>query len=286
MPLDNPPLTLAVRAMEPMPPEPSPNPAELPRRAGGGTSPRFWFLTAAIAILGAPALQGGRAQGAERVHFSRDVLPILAQNCFTCHGPDAKARKADLRLDQKAIALRKSEPVIVPGKSQESELVERITSQELDLVMPPPKSGHKLSAHQIEILTRWIDQGAEWGRHWAFEPLARPAPPAAQVRSWARNHLDLFILARLESEGLQASGEAGRARLIRRLSLDLTGLPPTPEEVDAFLADPRPGAYEAVVERLLASPAYGERMATDWLDGARYADTNGYQNDFARTMWP
>ena len=179
------------------------------------------------------------ALGAERVHFSRDVLPILAQNCFTCHGPDAKARKADLRLDQKAIALRKAEPVIVPGKSRDSELVERITSQEPDEVMPPPKSGRKLSARQIEILTRWIDQGAEWGRHWAFEPIARPAPPAVQDRSWARNALDLFILARLESEGLKPSSAAGRATLIRRVSLDLTGLPPMPEEVDAFLADPR-----------------------------------------------
>ncbi len=239
-----------------------------------------------MAILWASILEGNLAQGAERVHFSRDVLPILAQNCFTCHGPDGKARKADLRLDQKASALRKAEPVIVPGKSRDSELVERITSPELDLVMPPPKSGHKLTAHQIEILTRWIDQGAEWGRHWAFEPISRPDPPAVRARSWARNPLDLFILTRLESEGLTASSEAGRTTLIRRLSLDLTGLPPAPEDVDAFLADPLAGAYEAVVERLLASAAFGERMATDWLDGARYADTNGYQNDFARTMWP
>jgi len=239
-----------------------------------------------MATLWASILQGSLALGSERVHFSRDVLPILAQNCFTCHGPDAKARKAELRLDQKATALRKSEPVILPGKSSGSELVHRITSQEPDEVMPPPKSGRKLSAHQIEILTRWIDQGAEWGRHWAFEPIVRPVPPGVKATSWARNPLDSFILARLESEGLKASSEAGRATLIRRLSLDLTGLPPTPEEVDAFLADPCDGAYLALVERLLASPAHGERMAMDWLDGARYADTNGYQNDFARTMWP
>jgi len=272
--------------MELMLSEPSPNSTKPPRRPGGGALLRFWSLTTQIAILCAWSLQVSLAFGAERVHFSRDVLPILAQNCFTCHGPDAKARKADLRLDQKEIALRKSEPVIVPGKSAESELIQRITSQELDVVMPPPKSGHKLSAHQIEILTRWIDQGAEWGRHWAFEPITPPRPPAVKARAWATNPLDEFILARLEDEGLKASIEAGRATLIRRLSLDLTGLPPTPEEVDAFVADPRPSAYEALVDRLLASPAHGERMAMDWLDGARYADTNGYQNDFARTMWP
>jgi hypothetical protein len=224
--------------------------------------------------------------GSDRVNFSRDVLPILAQNCFTCHGPDAKTRKADLRLDQKASALRSAEPMIIPGKSGASELVERITSDDPEMVMPPPKSGRKLSASQIETLTRWIDQGAVWVRHWAFEPISRPPAPAVQSRAWPRNPLDDFILSRLEHEGLKPSSEAGRATLIRRVCLDLTGLPPTPEEVDGFVADPCAGAYEALVERLLGSPSYGERMAMDWLDGARYADTNGYQNDFARTMWP
>jgi hypothetical protein len=261
-------------------------PAELRRRPGRQTSLQSWSVAACTAILVCSLLEGRLALGSDHVHFSRDVLPILAANCFTCHGPDAKARKADLRLDQKAIALRTSEPVIVPGKSRESELVFRITSQDADVVMPPPKSGRKLTAAQIEILTRWIDQGAEWGRHWAFEPIERPLPPAVATPSWTRNSIDSMILSRLERERLKPASAAGRATLMRRVSLDLTGLPPTPEEVDAFLADPRPGAYEALVERLLASPAYGERMAMDWLDGARYADTNGYQNDFARTMWP
>ncbi len=176
--------------------------------------------------------------------------------------------------------------MIVPGRSGASELVERITSHDADLIMPPPKSGRKLTAGQIETLTRWIDQGAHWGRHWAFEPIGRPALPAVGEKSWLRNPLDAFILAQLESEGLKPSVPAAAATMIRRVYLDLTGLPPTPEEVDAFVSDTRPLAYEHLVERLLAAPAYGERMAMDWLDGARYADTNGYQNDFARTMWP
>jgi mono/diheme cytochrome c family protein len=243
-------------------------------------------FTAGVAIVASSILGGNLAAGADRVNFSRDVLPILAQNCFTCHGPDAKARKADLRLDQKASALRAAEPVIVPGKSGASELVERITSRDPELAMPPPKSGRKLSARQIEILTRWIDQGAVWGKHWAFEPINRPGLPAVQSKRWVRNPLDAFILNRLETEGLKPAVEARRATVIRRLYLDLTGLPPTPEEVAAFASDSSPAAYENLVERLLASPAYGERMAMDWLDGARYADTNGYQNDFARTMWP
>jgi len=256
------------------------------RRRRRGPSPPCWYFAATLLILLASIGGGNLAVGSDRVNFSRDILPILAANCFTCHGPDAKARKADLRLDQKSGALRQAEPVIVPGKSRDSELVHRITSQDGDLMMPPPKTGRKLTGSQIEILTRWIDQGAEWGRHWAFEPIVRPVPPAVKARLWVRNPLDSFIEARLESEALNASSAAGRATLIRRVSLDLTGLPPLPAEVDAFLADPHDNAYEARVERLLASPAYGERMAMDWLDGARYADTNGYQNDFARTMWP
>jgi hypothetical protein len=256
------------------------------RRHGVGSAARFSFLTVVGVALCVLLSAVSVSFGAERVQFSRDVLPILAQNCFTCHGPDAKTRKADLRLDQKASALRTAEPVIVPGKSGASELVERITSHDAELVMPPPKSGRKLSTGQIEVLTRWIDQGAIWGQHWAFEPIAKPAAPAVKLPSWARNPLDAFILSRLKHEGLKPSPEAGRATLLRRVTLDLTGLPPTPEEVEAFVADSRPDAYEHLVQRLLASPAYGERMAMDWLDGARYADTNGYQNDFARTMWP
>ncbi|ODU01649.1 MAG: hypothetical protein ABS79_01350 [Planctomycetes bacterium SCN 63-9] len=226
------------------------------------------------------------ARGENPVVFSRDILPILSENCFQCHGPDHKSREADLRLDTQEGALRKVDPVIVAGQSGQSELIERIISQDVDEVMPPPKSGKKLTQSQIDLLKRWIDQGAPWGKHWAFESPKAALPETIRDQSWPRNPIDQFILARLESENLGPSPEASKATLIRRVTLDLTGLPPTTAEVDAFLADPSPGAYEALVDRLLASPAYGERMATDWLDGARYADTNGYQNDFARTMWP
>jgi mono/diheme cytochrome c family protein len=222
---------------------------------------------------------------AHPVDFSRDILPILSENCFACHGPDARTRKADLRLDAKESALRTKDPVIVPKKSGESELVSRVKSHDPDEVMPPPKTGKKLSAAQVELLVRWIDEGAAWHKHWAFEPIARPAVPAVRDTRWARNPIDRFILARLEKEGLEPAPAAGPATLVRRVSLDLVGLPPEPHEVDAFVMGGAT-AYDALVDRLLASPLNGERMAMDWLDGARYADTNGYQNDFARTMWP
>jgi Protein of unknown function (DUF1553)/Protein of unknown function (DUF1549)/Concanavalin A-like lectin/glucanases superfamily/Planctomycete cytochrome C len=220
------------------------------------------------------------------VDFSRDVLPILSNNCLLCHGPDANTRKADLRLDVKESALRKTDPIIEPGKSADSEFIRRLVSDDADELMPPTKSGKKLTPEQIATLKKWVDQGANWGKHWAFETPKRPEPPAVRRSEAVRNTIDRFIVARLEHEGLAPSKEADQPALIRRLSLDLTGLPPTPAEVDAFVADRSPDAYEKVVDRLLASPQYGERMAMDWLDGARYADTNGYQNDFARTMWP
>jgi hypothetical protein len=233
------------------------------------------FLHPSAAVAGKP----------ERVDFRKDVLPILSENCFACHGPDAKTRKADLRLDTKESALRTKDPLIVPGKSDESELFNRVTSGDPEEVMPPLKSGKKLSGTQIEILKKWIDEGASWHQHWAFEPISRPAFPAVRDKSWPRNPIDRFILARLEREGLAPSSAASEATLARRLTLDLAGLPPEPAEVDALVLG-GPTAYDALVDRLLASPLYGERMAMDWLDGARYADTNGYQNDFARTMWP
>jgi hypothetical protein len=236
-------------------------------------------------VLGSAASVAS-ARAAERVDFRRDVLPILSQNCFLCHGPDAKTRKADLRLDLKESALRHEDPVIVPGKSGESELIRRISSRDHDEMMPPPKSGRKLTARQIEVLTRWIDQGAGWAKHWAFETPRLPALPAVKDTSWSKNPIDRFVLARLEAEGLAPSPEAKRSTLIRRVALDLIGLPPAANDIDTFLARAGPCAYEQLVDRLLASPHYGERMAMDWLDGARYADTNGYQNDFARTMWP
>ncbi len=243
-------------------------------------------LTTGLSLL-VIACGGPTGRGAEPVRFSRDILPILSEHCFTCHGPDPQARKADLRLDQKSSALRTKDPIIIPGKSAASELIARVTSTDADEVMPPRKAGKpSLTAREIELLRAWIDQGAAWGKHWAFEPVTRVAPPSVKNTEWPRNPIDQFVLARLEREGLAPSPRAEPITLLRRLSLDLTGVPPTLGEVDAFLASPPATRGDALVERLLASPRHGERMAMDWLDHARYADTNGFQNDFARTMWP
>jgi hypothetical protein len=229
------------------------------------------------------AAAGRAGPPAQPVRFSRDVLPILSENCFQCHGPDEKARKAKLRLDRQEGGVAR---VVVPGKSDASELVRRINATADDGQMPPFRSNRRLTPEQKDVLRRWVDEGAAWGKPWAYETPVRPPLPAVREAGWLRNPVDRFILARLERGGLTPSPEAPCETLIRRVTLDLTGLPPTPAEVDAFLADPSPDAYEKVVDRLLASPRYGERMALDWLDDARYADTNGYQNDFARTMWP
>ncbi len=227
---------------------------------------------------------------AEPPNFSRDILPILSDNCFACHGPDAKSREADLRLDQQESALRTDKPIIVPGKSGDSELMKRILSADADTVMPPPKSGRKLTAAQIELLNAWIESGAKWGKHWAFDSIRRPAVPnlkseISNLKSQIRNPIDAFVRTRLEREGLSPSPEAPKHTLIRRVTLDLTGLPPSLEELDAFVADQSPDAYEKVVDRLLKSPRFGERMVWEWLDAARYADTNGYQGDPTRTMY-
>ncbi|MFO0908007.1 MAG: PSD1 and planctomycete cytochrome C domain-containing protein [Isosphaeraceae bacterium] len=220
------------------------------------------------------------------VDFSRDILPILSDHCFQCHGPDARARKGDLRLDTKADALRATDPVIVPGKSDESELIARVVTREPDEVMPPPKTGKALNARQVELLRRWVDAGARWGEHWSFAPLRRPAVPTVQKHDWPTNPIDAFILARIETEGLAPSPDADWLTLLRRLSLDLTGLPPAPDLAASFAADRSPQAVERLIDRLLASPRFGERHAWDWLDAARYADSNGYQGDSDRTMWP
>ncbi len=243
---------------------------------------RLW-LCLVFAFQASSATTLTRAE--EPVDFRREVLPVLSQNCFTCHGPDSKTRKADLRLDVKEGAFRTKDPVIAPGKSGESELFERVSTTDPELKMPPPKSGKKLTAAQIEVLKKWIDQGARWKGHWAFEPITRPNPPQVKNGAWVRNPIDRFVLAGLESKGLSPAPEADGAALFRRLSLDLAGVPPLPAEIDEFLAR-GPTAFDAAVDRLLASPLHGERMAMEWLDGARFADTNGYQNDFARTMWP
>jgi len=228
-----------------------------------------------------------QASPAAEVDFRRDILPILSDKCYHCHGPDAKARKANLRFDTKegAFRRRKGKSVIVPGNSAASELIRRITADE-DERMPPPESNRNLTSKQIDLLKKWVDEGAKWGRHWAFEPPRRPPIPSTRQHDWVRTDLDAFILARLEREGLQPSPEASRATWLRRVTLDLTGLPPTLAELDAFRADESADAYEKVVDRLLASPHYGERMASEWLDLARYADTHGYQMDRYRAMWP
>ena len=221
------------------------------------------------------------------VDFSRDIRPILSDICFTCHGPDEQQRVNNLRLDTRdgVFSEREGRRVIVPGDISASILHQRITSADPEKRMPPKDSGRKLTEHQIHLLTDWISQGAEWTEHWAFIPPARHEPPKSQLHNWNRNPIDDFVLAQLAKERLQPSEEASRNTLIRRVSLDLTGIPPTPDEVQAFLADSSPDAWETVVDRLLASPRYGEQMAVAWLDAARYADTSGYQNDGPRYMW-
>ncbi|QDT71499.1 Planctomycete cytochrome C [Lacipirellula limnantheis] len=220
------------------------------------------------------------------VRFGRDIRPILSHNCFLCHGQDEKRRGAGLRLDEREQALAELESglhAIVPGKPEESELVARITAEDDSLRMPPPESHKTLTAEQIELVRRWIAEGAEYEPHWSFIPPQQVDPPADAAASV--NPIDAFVRARLARDGLSMAPAADRRTLIRRVTLDLTGLPPTLDEIEAFLADERPDAYERVVDRLLASPRYGERMALDWLDAARYADTHGYHIDSQRDMW-
>ena len=215
------------------------------------------------------------------VDFNRDIRPILSDNCFTCHGPDEKRRMANLRLDLKDGGASR---VIIAGDSAHSKLFDRIGTEKKGLRMPPG-SATPLTTRQIALFKEWIDSGAKWDAHWAYIPPQRPEFPAVTQKSWPITGIDRFLLARLEKENLKPSPEADRATLLRRVSLDLTGLPPTIAELDAFRADKSPNAYEKQVDRLLASPRYGERMAMQWLDLARYADTHGYHIDSHRDMW-
>jgi hypothetical protein len=222
------------------------------------------------------------------VEFSRDVRPILSDKCFKCHGPDSTDRQAGLRLDLRSVATAKLESgktAIVPAKPEESELVARIFSKDKNVHMPPPDSNKKLTDRQRQMLKQWIAEGAAYSAPWSLVAPVRPPLPAVKQAAWPRNAIDRFVLARLETEGLSPSPEADKSTLIRRVSLDLTGLPPTPAEVAAFAADNRPDAYQRLVDRLLASPHYGERMAIEWLDAARYADTHGFHIDSGRDMW-
>jgi mono/diheme cytochrome c family protein len=223
------------------------------------------------------------------VDFSRQILPILSDNCFACHGPDAGQRKARLRLDTRdgaRAALRDGTLAIVPGKSADSVLIQRVASEDSSQRMPPPRTGKRLTPEQIDLLRRWINEGANWSLHWSFAPPRRAVVPHVRNTAWPREAIDYFILARLEAAKLHPSPEEGKARLLRRVTLDLTGLPPTPAELDAFLSDSSSDAYEKVVDQLLQSPHYGEHLARYWLDAARYGDTHGLHLDNYREMWP
>jgi len=248
------------------------------------------LLAALLAFAGAEAQQTPKSAALpERVQFNRDVRPILSENCLKCHGPDARARKADLRLDTKDGtfgALEEGRFAVVPGNLEKSELWKRITTTDSDDKMPPAKSGKKLTKQQVEVLRRWIEQGAPWQGHWAFQPLQEPPLLKPRDGSRVRNSIDQYIQARLDEENLVPSPEADRHVLARRLTLDLTGLPPTPQEVDAFVNDRSPDAYDKIVERLLQSSRTGEHLARYWLDLARYGDTHGLHLDNYREMWP
>lgn len=241
------------------------------------------------------ALTLGSAAGAPKatptdaIDFSAKIRPILSENCFACHGPDEKKRKAGLRLDIKSEAfkqLKSDNYAIVPGDLEKSELIRRLVTADEDDKMPPVKSGKHLTSAQIELLRQWVAQGAPYKEHWAYIRPERPPLPEVRLKQWPRNDIDFYVLARLEKEGLKPSPEASRETLLRRLSLDLTGLPPAVGEVEEFVRDNRPGAYEQAVDRLLASPRHGERWAASWLDQARYADSNGYEADYRRSIWP
>ena len=245
----------------------------------------FW----AGEFLSLPLIAAGLLPAAPAVDFGRDVRPILSDRCFSCHGPDEANRKAGLRLDIEEGAKKARGPrtPIVAGDVAASEILKRVAPETPARRMPPPYSDRKpLSEKEVATLRTWIEQGAKWQSHWSFTAPVRPPEPEVKNTGWVRNPIDRFILARLEREGLAPTPEADPARLLRRVSFDLTGLPPTLAELNAFLADSSPTAYEKAVDRVLASPRYGERMAVDWLDAARYADTHGYQTDPAKEMWP
>ena len=223
-----------------------------------------------------------------KLSFNEHVQPILSENCYACHGSDAKSRKGELRLDRPAdaFAARKGGPAIVKGDPDRSPIIRRLLTKDPEEIMPPPESHKKLKPDEIALLQQWVREGAVYEDHWAFVPPHRPPEPAVSQSKWARNPVDRFVLARLENENLSPSPEADRSTLLRRVTYDLTGLPPTPQDVDAFLKDSAPDAYEGVVDRLLASSSYGEHRARYWLDSARYADTHGMHLDNFRSIWP
>jgi hypothetical protein len=260
------------------------SPSERPiRRVRTGLLARI-VLVAFEAACFVPAARADQP----RVEFNRQIRPLLSDRCFRCHGPDARQRKADLRLDveMSAKAKRDGEPALVPGKPDDSELFRRVTSDDDTERMPPPGAGKPLTREEIGLLRHWIADGAEYQPLWSFLPPRRPRPPPVHNTAWPQNPIDQFILARLDAEGLSPSPAADTISLVRRISLDLLGLAPVPEDVDAFLADSDPEAFQRFVDRLLASPHFGERMAMYWLDLVRYADTVGYHGDQEHPISP
>jgi hypothetical protein len=248
------------------------------------------FVLLLTAVGPIRAVETAEAPAEAKVDFNRDIRPLLSDRCFYCHGLDKKRRKGELRLDQREFAVAEAESgfaPIVPGNADDSELMLRLVESDDSMCMPPKDFGKDpLTPEQVALFGRWIDQGAEYQSHWAFKPLARPEPPAVQDASYCEHPIDRFVLARLEQDGIAPSPEADRVTLIRRLAFDLTGLPPTQEEVRQFVDDSGEDAYGRLVDRLLASPHYGERMAIFWLDLVRYADTVGFHGDQPITNWP
>src|SRR5205809_1974918 len=249
------------------------------------------FLNASRALIAGLVLTIAWALAEDaKVGFNRDIRPIMSDTCFRCHGPDKRSRMAGMRLDirDEAIKATKSGSIpIVPGKPEQSAIIDRIFASDPARAMPPEYVHKELTAEQKETIRRWVAQGAEYEGHWAYVPVRRPpVPEAAGARSLIRNPIDAFIQSRLAREGLEPSPEADRRTLIRRVTLDVTGLPPTPQEVEAFVKDTSANAYEKVVDRLLASPRYAEKQAMHWLDAVRYADTCGFHGDNPFPAWP
>ncbi|MCB1125033.1 MAG: PSD1 domain-containing protein [Verrucomicrobiae bacterium] len=253
-----------------------------------GATSRCHVLFVGLAVVATSLLPCPHAATADPVDFQRDVRPILSQHCFACHGPDESARKARLRLDTREGAVGTADAdgnAIVPGKPADSPVIARIFTDDEDDLMPPPRAKKPLTAEQKETLKRWVAEGANYSEHWAFTKPGRPAPPDVRHTDWPHNEIDRFVLHRLETAGLSPQVPADRTTLVRRLYLDLIGVPPTPEQVDAFVHDTTSDAVEKLVDELLASPQYGERWARRWLDLARYSDTNGYEKDRERSNW-